>query len=285
MFELATDYWSQSAKNGSAHCRIEWITKQCKDYYHNNGYERFWDKEVYLTKTQAECQGVQSEYFPKNQQLKLLDVGSCYNPLSKEESFDVCAVDIAPYSKDVEKCDFINVKISDSTIYNNYDNSLCGLCKNSYDAVIFSLFLEYIPSASKRFLCCKNAYNLLKSGGILIIVTPDSKHQGANSKIINTSWKVVLANLGFMRIKYEKFPHLHCMVFRKCFNKEAAANSINWKKVPHEILFECVDKIFIPQDFQNEVKDSKVDDSKQLVPNELEDAKFKTFFEELPHDF
>lgn len=286
MFELATDYWSKSAKNGSAHCRIEWIINQCKDYYHNNGFKKFWDKEVHLSKIQLpEDQSIQPEYYSKIELLKILDVGSCYNPLSKEELFDVRAVDIAPYSKDVEKCDFISLKISNFDIYNNHDNSVCGLCENSYDTVVFSLFLEYIPSANKRFLCCKNAYNLLKPGGILIIVTPDSKHQGSNSKIINTSWKVLLAKLGFMRIKYEKLTHLHCMVFRKCIYKEAAVKSINWKKVPKEALFECIDKIFIPQDFQQTEEKVKEDISKNLVHNELENAKSRTFFEELPYNF
>lgn len=84
----------------------------------------------------------------------------------------------------------------------------------SFDAVIFCLFLEYIPSPKLRFECCKKAYELLKPNGLLCIVTPDSKHNGANVHLFKM-WKITLGNLGFNRINYHKSAHFHGMIFRK----------------------------------------------------------------------
>ena len=52
------------------------------------------------------------------------------------------------------------------------------------------------------------------STGILVVVTPDSKHQQKNMKMIR-SWQEAFNQLGFERISYAKHDHLHCLAFRK----------------------------------------------------------------------
>lgn len=253
MFQLATEYWKkENVETSLSYCRIEWIKKKCKHYFLYGGMKKFDDKEEYLIrKDRVESNQTLEEKKIEtliDSKINILDVGSCYNPFKTEDLFSVTAVDLAPYSEDVVKCDFLNLKVDSARIFS--DKSLLELPKNSFDAVIFSLLLEYIPCPEKRFSCCQKAYDLLKEGGILFIVTPDSKHEGANSKIINTSWKIVLAKLGFMRIYYEKLPHIHCLGFRKCFYSNAALKRINWKKIPeNDEIFSSM-KIFIPQDFQ-----------------------------------
>ena len=93
------------------------------------------------------------------------------------------------------------------------------LVESSYDAVIFCLLLEYIPTPELRLKCCEKAYRLLRAGGVLVIVTPDSKHVGRNVYLYKY-WQMALMSLGFMRIKYEKHEHFHAMAFRKGQYKE-----------------------------------------------------------------
>lgn len=283
MYHLATDHWKKETLETSlTFCRIEWIKKHCKNYFLDGGMEKFNEKEEYLVKKDnIELRNVLIKKQIKtsiDSKLEILDVGSCYNPFKAEDLFSVTAIDIAPYSKDVIKCDFLNLKIENKKLFSG--ESLVEMPKNSFDAIIFSLLLEYIPCPTQRFSCCQKAYDLLKEGGILFIVTPDSKHEGANSKIINTSWKVVLAKLGFMRVYYEKLPHVHCLVFRKCFYPYAAEKQINWKKIPkNDELFSSL-KIFIPQDFQIET----VPESDEIQSSHFQhdDQEVISLFTELP---
>lgn len=281
MYQLATEHWSKKSKisEQTTFCRVEWIKNKCKEYFFNEGMKKYDEKEVCLLK-----KNIQNFNDVKNIQtcietkVKILDVGSCYNPFATEKNvFSVTAIDIAPYTDDVLKCDFLNLQIGSEKKYIDKNRELIELPEESFDVVIFSLLLEYIPCPEKRFLCCKKAYDLLKQGGILFIATPDSKHQGSNAKIINTSWKIVLAKLGFMRICYEKLPHVHCMMFRKCFYNEAAMYKINWKKLKENDELYSTKKIFIPKDFQ--VTKLVVDDNQE---RQFDSEELITLFNELP---
>lgn len=80
--------------------------------------------------------------------------------------------------------------------------------------VVFSLLLSYFPSPVQRWNCCIKAHQLLAVNGILIIITPDSSHQNRNAAMVK-SWKIAIESIGFVRWKYVKDTHVHCMVFRK----------------------------------------------------------------------
>lgn len=289
MYQLATQHWGTKSDVTPplSYCRIEWIKNQCKDYFTKGGMNRFDDKEKHLMHIvnveeieKVEIKPVQTTLEEK---INVLDVGSCYNPFSNDSLFSVTAIDIAPYSKDVIKCDFLNLKVNDNKRYSEDRETLIEMPKNSFDAVIFSLVLEYIPCPKQRYLCCEKAYQLLKSGGILLIVTPDSKHAGANTKVLNTAWKVVLAQLGFMRISYEKLPHVHCMTFRKCFYKESALKRINWNKITDNSELFYSSQIFIPQDFQSKkTSDKRLDCNEQSIKHD--DDELLSLFNELPSE-
>lgn len=83
-----------------------------------------------------------------------------------------------------------------------------------FHVVIFSLLLSYFPAPVQRWTCCIKAHQLLAVNGILIIITPDSSHQNRNVEMIK-SWKVAIESIGFVRWRYLKDTHVHCMVFRK----------------------------------------------------------------------
>lgn len=241
---LAVNHWDKISENNS---RVFWVYAACKEYFAN--IERYRDKEIDIMKNcftvNENIQSLTPLGNSENSECtkyKLLDAGSCYNPFNQFEIFDVVAVDIAPANNEVFKCDFLNLSISDRNLTES-DQTIIELKESSFDVIVFSLLLEYFPSPKQRLKCCLNAYKLLKNQGILVIITPDSNHVGSNSKIFK-SWRYVLAKEGFIRVKYEKLPYIHCMVFRKAQFKEVAQR---WAEVHEsEDLFQ---EIFIPQDF------------------------------------
>ncbi|XP_043289904.1 S-adenosylmethionine sensor upstream of mTORC1 [Venturia canescens] len=297
MRELATNHWEQNEQimgkqEGAAiHCRNQWIRSRCYDYFFKGGKAKFDQKETNIrSKMNGVGLSVNNEFLDtecienessmvSGTKIGLLDVGSCYNPLGMEEMFCVTPIDIAPSTANVIQCDFLNIELAPATILSSNQQSIEKLGEKSFDAVVFSLLLEYFPCPKQRFECCKKAYNLLKERGILIIVTPDSNHIGANARIIK-SWRLVLSRMGFMRIVYEKLRHLHCLVFRKCVDRDVAARWFELQNIHEDDKFLSYDdKIYIPQDFSKVVDepakimgDNVVYDRKELVE----------FFEEMP---
>jgi len=51
------------------------------------------------------------------------------------------------------------------------------LPREYYHVVVFSLLLTYVPCPHKRWELCKRAFKVLRTDGLLLIVTPDSSHQ------------------------------------------------------------------------------------------------------------
>lgn len=242
MQELALNHWDRnSLSDHKVVSRIVWAFTACQEYFEN--IDKFRRKELDIAKTNCQSEETiqTAAGAEKAMQYRLLDVGSCYNPFNIFKTFEVMPIDIAPASSEVLHCDFTNVNISDDTVIT--DNRVKQLEREWFDIVVFSLLLEYLPSPEQRLKCCMNAYDLLKSEGVLVIVTPDSNHVGSNSKIFK-SWQYVLAKHGFVRVKYEKLPYLHCMLFRKAKLKAVAAR---WATVHEGKNF--FKQIFIPQDF------------------------------------
>uniref|UniRef100_A0A1B0BH46 C2H2-type domain-containing protein n=1 Tax=Glossina palpalis gambiensis TaxID=67801 RepID=A0A1B0BH46_9MUSC len=61
--------------------------------------------------------------------------------------------------------------------------------------------------------------------GILIIITPNSDHVGRNAT------RYTLNCLGFMRIRFEKLPHITCLVFRKAIDPRISERCL---KIPQD---------------------------------------------------
>ncbi|XP_032242095.2 S-adenosylmethionine sensor upstream of mTORC1 [Nematostella vectensis] len=246
----------------------------------------------------------------------LLDVGSCYNPFSEFGEFHSVALDLQPATEKVYKCDFLKLEIVENQVASGLaasnsktsndtggskdsmmssqencqclasnlitsklnlpsDSSITHLPASSFQVVVFSLLLSYFPTPIQRWDCCLKAHQLLSVNGILIIITPDSSHQNRNAAMMK-SWKLGIESLGFIRWKYVKQTHVHCMVFRKvspCHTKDKTTKVLH---VP--------EMLYTRQDYTG--NDSDDSDSDRVKNNETRpeetDKELAKLFDELP---
>lgn len=270
MQQLATEFWEINNGNRIELCRIQWVVDKCDAYFNKGGLKQAFEKEAklserYLNKPMKLCESLEQSV----SLLKLLDVGSCYNPFARFSIFEVTALDLMPAVSTVLKCDFLSVNISNDI--ESISNPCTKLPKQYFNIVVFSLLLEYFPSSEQRLKCCKHAYDVLKDNGLLFILTPDSKHATANSGMMK-SWKLALASLGFWRTSYQKLKHLHCMSFRKCIDPQVPKHWLSnqqCQKLPEELMY-------IPQDFHEysnylEVHEERSDLANKFIANIFSD--------------
>lgn len=264
MFELATTAWLE--KN----TRITWCHQTCIDYFFGGKLERL------MEKTNLNDQKIDEKYFHKKIDLpfigkiKLLDVGSCYNPFSIYPEYQCLAIDLTPAVESVSQCDFLQVKIlpfHTKSMNLLHSDIVTELYECTFDVVIFSLVLEYLPAPKQRFTFCQKAWKLLKYNGLLLIVTPDSKKQHCNAPMMK-KWKLALNHIGFQRIAYEKQRHMHCMAFRKLFDQSNTDTN------------DIIDLLSIPQDFHHYADDDFCEEQKERTEEENENI--LTCFTELP---
>lgn len=104
MAALAKGPWSMKQNN-----RIHWCIDRCNEYFHSgDALQKLLLKDLrrvahgMISVMCVECVPSSEEGVVKvvqefrGRSLRLLDVGSCYNPFSAHSQFDVTAVDIAP---------------------------------------------------------------------------------------------------------------------------------------------------------------------------------------------
>lgn len=154
--------------------------------------------------------------------IRLLDVGSCYNPIGRSanaDAFDVTALDLYPADPSVYQCDFLNIDIGDRDTQpqvaplqppgdlsgvapqSKANQRLTCLPRNSFDVVTMSLVLNYLPTPEQRLAMIRNARALLRtppapvvgpggeiinaphSGGLLLIAEKESIFGGTESTI------------------------------------------------------------------------------------------------------
>ncbi|XP_077528836.1 S-adenosylmethionine sensor upstream of TORC1 isoform X2 [Haemaphysalis longicornis] len=214
MLQLATSVWPYKD-------RIEWCYQTLRWYFFEGGLEHSLQRhhrKMGLPSSDSVLEQARRELALASGKVRLLDVGSCYNPFGAYSDIDALAIDLTPATKDVVECDFLKlrvvpgpIEVSDRT---PRTTPLEALQEGSFEAVVFCLVLEYLPSCVQRWSFCRKAAALLRLNGLLFIVTPDSKHQQRNAAMI-ASWRKALEHIGLLRIRYEKRQHLHCMAFRK----------------------------------------------------------------------
>lgn len=237
MKTLAEEHWTKNNQGDrKTLCRLEWINQVVQEYFLGGGLEKAVAKESSRLKISDSVVNINF----KDRKLKLLDVGSCYNPFKQFPNLETYAVDLCPASEDVKECNFLDVEVVNSETDFWDSERVTQLPRDFFDVVVFCLFLEYLPSPDQRLKACELAWSVLKPGGVLTVVTPDSNHQSANSSLMK-SWKIALAQIGFIRFKIEKLKYLYCMAFRKTVHAE------KYKTLPE---YHCNEtpQILIPQD-------------------------------------
>lgn len=162
--------------------------------------------------------------------------------------------------------DFLSVEVMPKE---NSSNISSIFSEESFDIVVLSLVLEYLPVPEQRAVFCYKSWKLLIENGLCIIITPDSKSVSHNAHMMK-SWKLGMEKIGFIRVKYEKLTHIHCMAFRK-LNKED-------KTVPLNSISKF---FFIPQDF---TRYSDEADIIEIERTHEEDLDIYSNFLELPNE-
>ncbi|XP_060080978.1 S-adenosylmethionine sensor upstream of mTORC1-like [Ylistrum balloti] len=217
---------------------------------------------------------------PFEGRIRLLDVGSCYNPFAAFEEFLSIGLDISPANSLVHRCDFLNleltspdpVALSKEDPFENLPDLVSQLPRQSFHVVVFSLLLEYLPSTIQRWTCCCNAHQLLAGNGLLVVVTPDSHKQHRNAAMLK-SWRLAIESIGFVRWRYVKLDHIHCLAFRKLHFGEVRDK---------EVATASPDMLYIPQDFHEEDEDKVVE---AVVRTDEDSENISKTFEELPACF
>lgn len=195
-------------RQGKLKCRLEWVVNKCKEYF-ELGLDLAKDLD--------------------GEKLRLLDVGSCYNPFSKfDRYFDITAIDLCPapgFERKVFQCDFLRVEVKEVENFVSKQNgdyvNILELPTEFYEIIVFSYFLEYLADPKQRVQSCRKAFQLLKPGGLLFVLRPDSNRvtPGGNTSLVKRM-KIGMLYLGFKRIYFDKLEHLWCMAFKKLSEEE-----------------------------------------------------------------
>ena len=184
------------------------------------------------------------DVIPPGKKIKVLDVGSCYNPLSRSvlrEHFEVTAVDLFPANSSVHQADFLNISVGpkgSNFIYNDEENSIKQLPADYFDACVMSLVLSYLPSPDMRKKMIEKARMLLREppiedplspyASLLVIGEKESIFKSSTCELrdhlpLLSAWKGGIQKLGFDLVKYRKVlnaKNSHVFAFRKVAGDE-----------------------------------------------------------------
>ncbi|XP_014003619.1 S-adenosylmethionine sensor upstream of mTORC1 [Salmo salar] len=286
MKNLADNHWAKTCEGEG---RIEWCRSVCQEYFLDGGMKRMLEKDEKSARlamaTSAATLSAQpySSFIPRSisqlGKMRLLDVGSCFNPFLKFDEFLTVGIDIVPAVESVYKCDFLNLQLQQplqlaGDAVEAFLRQLCSpidaLPAQLFNVVVFSLLLSYFPSPYQRWICCKKAHELLELHGLLLIITPDSSHQNRHALMMR-SWRVAVESLGFRRCKYIKFSHMHLIAFRKV--SLTTTSDLVSRNYP--------EMLYIPQDFQSHEEEDYTDVLVQ-AHSVFEDDQLAWGFTELP---
>lgn len=192
-----------------------------------------------------------SEGKRKRPNAQLLDVGSCWDYFrafeNDTETYEVVALDLAPRTPRVFRCDFLELAITPEgsemqtsvekaagtledasspfgTVTQEKPSPFVTRTLRSYpagraSAVVMSLVLSYLPCPRMRGEMVRRAREVLLDDGrgVLLIVTPhstDRSYSGASRTNALAVWRENVERIGFERVAYERKKSVHCVAFR-----------------------------------------------------------------------
>ncbi|CAF1355368.1 unnamed protein product [Rotaria sordida] len=215
MRQLAEHHWAEKSHGQT---RLTWCYETIKDYFNGNeisGLERKCARDKRKQIHTDICESCQTRIQQRITRPRVLDVGSCYNAFSSFNDLETIAIDIAPADESVHRIDFLRLP----------QPPLISI--HSFDAIIFSLVLDYLPTCRQRLSACLIAHQLLTCLGLLLIVEPDSILRENRQK----SWRQALNSIGFSLISYIKVKNLYCMAFRKIVQQVIIINEDEYEKI------------------------------------------------------
>ena len=307
VFETITKHHSDIAKNGLSSVQTEslisyanaaelmgskawvaeankWIQTFAISFFRRNGA-----RKVFIQKLRNKSNNsIDEKSLPKDllssdismsSKIRILDVGSCYNPIAKSEfadAFDITAIDLYPADESVMQCNFLDLEVRSPTsskltsledIVPQFasNKTLKWLPEASFDAVSMSLVLSYLPTPAERLAMVRKARKLLVSpgfsnqphrAGILLIVEKvsifgkeyenDGDIVGPNRRELLSQWKQAISGEGFELL----FHRVNVVLNNRRYHAFAFATSdIPREKSCHEVT------MWMKQDFHVHDKD------------------------------
>lgn len=148
-------------------------------------------------------------------------VGSCYNPFVTTVplgALDVTAIDLCPLENTgVLRCDFLTCSIAENDantpqVVESYDDgvpSVVCLSAGSFDVVVMSLVLSYLPDPMMRAEMISRAYDCLScpsnsdpsKGGLLLLVDKGSISTRRDDFSILGDWVSAIESQGFSLVR------------------------------------------------------------------------------------
>ena len=177
---------------------------------------------------------LEKDLFSNNKRIRILDIGSCYNPFSSclnAELFEVSAVDLYPMHPSVFQCNFLDVEVGpkgSAPVTETQGNvSRCvRLPEGYFDAAVMSLVLSYLPTSEQRLSMIRKAQRLIVTpeencsirphfAGLLLIVEKESIFKSSSNQTVSgvsidnanggsllQDWKEAISCTGFNLLKY-----------------------------------------------------------------------------------
>ena len=218
-----------------------------------------------LAISEAESESVAQTHFSsvllgRSPALRVLDVGSCFNPLrgahlplyadgedckGSSIAMRVDAVDLCPIpDSGVRQCDWLKVQFgSDALELSSLPSGapVRAVLPCSYDAVVFCLLLSYLPCSEMRYRAVLHAFCALRQGGLLVIVS--TRTQCSRSAPWVDQWVTAIERIGFARVHKCVKSKLVGLSFRKLSDR-----SIDGKELDALCGSECAKQLTVTAD-------------------------------------
>lgn len=214
---------------------------------------------------------------PPSGPIRLLDVGSCANPFAGIVGFDVTALDICPANDSVYQCDFLQLEVAEPGSVLRHGVSppavgsssprLSSLSGESFDVVVLSLALSYLPHATQRAAIVAKTRELLVSphggkspnatpGGRLLIIEPYSSATGG--RLLHKlpalqAWCSVIESMGFQFEEYKFLGRSHALAFSTKEGWQRSYEKSETEEMSLPIPFDSVD-VFMRYNYDYEAE-------------------------------
>lgn len=163
----------------------------------------------------------------------IVDVGSCYDPFRPEAELgdiSLVAFDLCPAAASVHLGDFFAMRVGapggqpvvrplgDGDPHAGAASTVLEeLPAEHADAVVLSLVLSFVPGAVQRAEMCRKARQLLRLGGLLLIVTPFSTDRSSigphRALPVLQEWTSAIESLGFRSLKRQRLSCSNALAF------------------------------------------------------------------------